>query len=251
MQTVLDVDHLTLTYTAGKQRLTAVYDVSFHVHQGDRLVVLGSSGCGKSSLLNAIGGFIKPTQGQILLEGTPVKRPGPDRVMVFQGFDQLLPWKTVRENIAFGLIASGKSKAQAAVAKANAALARVQLEEFADSYPHTLSGVMKQRIALARALAMEPRVLLMDEPFAALDALTRAQMQVELMKLWEEIRFTMLFVTHSIHEALSVGSRILLLSPHPGRVRAELSGGSPNQERIAMIHELLFGSRPATGVNHD
>lgn len=251
MHRILEVDNLTLAYSTGDQLLTALYQVSFHVEAGDRLVLLGSSGCGKSSLLNAVAGFIPPTKGKILLDGRPVQRPGPDRVMVFQGFDQLLPWKTVRENIAFGLIASGKCKGRAAIDKANAALARVKLEAFAESYPHTLSGGMKQRIALARALAMEPRILLMDEPFAALDALTRVQMQEELLRLWEDTRFTMMFVTHSIHEALAVGSRILLLSPHPGRLRAELAGGSRSPERVSIIHELLFGAPAPSGTDHD
>ena len=149
-------------------------------------------------------------------------RPGPDRMMVFQEFDQLLPWRTVKENVMFPLQASGRMPRKAAEEKALEYIAKVNLTPFADSFPHTLSGGMKQRVAIARGMAMEPDILLMDEPFAALDALTRRKMQDELLALWEGTRFTVLFVTHSIPEAIKIGSRILLLSPLPGQVKAEL-----------------------------
>ena len=143
--------------------------------------------------------------------------------MVFQEFDQLLPWKTVRQNVVFALQTTGKLRGRAADDKAMHYIEKVNLTRFADAYPHTLSGGMKQRVAIARGMAMEPDILLMDEPFAALDALTRQRMQEELLPLWDETRFTVLFVTHSIPEAVKIGNRILLLSPHPGQVKAELN----------------------------
>ena len=157
---------------------------------------------------------------------------GPDEV--FQEFDQLLPWKTVRQNVVFALQTSGKLRGRAADEKAMQYIEKVHLTRFADAYPHTLSGGMKQRVAIARGMAMEPDILLMDEPFAALDALTRQRMQDELLMLWEETRFTVLFVTHSIPEAVKVGNRILLLSPHPGQVKAELNSVGPGGDAAAL-----------------
>jgi NitT/TauT family transport system ATP-binding protein len=234
---MLAVSGVTLQYRTKDQLVTATYQVSFDVLESERFVVLGPSGCGKSTLLKAVGGYIRPVEGEILLDGAPVKAPAPDRVFVFQEFDQLLPWKTVKENIVFALTASGKLPRRPAEERAMHNIAKVKLTEFAHSYPHTLSGGMKQRAAIARALAMEPRILLMDEPFAALDALTRAQMQEELLQLCEETKFTVLFVTHSISEAIRIGTRILVLSAHPGQVKAELKTGECNETRL---QELLF-----------
>ncbi|HHN4453844.1 TPA: ABC transporter ATP-binding protein [Klebsiella michiganensis] len=250
---LLQVSHVDIEYRTRERRVRATHDVSFDVWPGDRFILLGPSGCGKSSLLKAAGGFIAPRSGQISLAGMPVSAPAPDRMMVFQEFDQLPPWKTVLENVMFPLLASRKASRSQAKETALHFLHKVGLAEFADAMPHTLSGGMKQRVAIARALAMKPRILLMDEPFAALDALTRRTMQEELLTLWEEERFTLLFVTHSIEEALVVGSRILVLSPHPGRVRAELNchqftlndfGSEAFQHAARHIHHLLF---PTTG----
>src|SRR5262249_16471885 len=186
------------------------------------------------------------TEGEIRLNARPVSRPGPDRMMVFQEFDQLLPWKTVKQNVMFPLLASGKRSGKAAEEEALAYIAKVNLTKFADSYPHMLSGGMKQRVAIARGMAMEPAILLMDEPYAALDALTRRKMQEELLQLWSDTRFTVLFVTHSIPEAIKIGNRVLLLSPHPGQVKAELDTVAANAdpERFAelerRIHTMLF-----------
>ena len=240
---LLSVEGVTLRYRTKDHLVTATYRVSFELYRSDRFVVLGPSGCGKSTLLKAVGGYIQPTEGRIRLNGTGVTAPGPDRVFVFQEFDQLLPWKTVCENVVFALTASGKLPRPQAEERAMHYIAKVNLTEFAASYPHTLSGGMKQRVAIARAMAMEPQILLMDEPFAALDALTRAKMQEELLQLWDETKFTVLFVTHSIPEALRVGSRILLMSAHPGQVRAEINSAGADAARI---HDLLFGEGTAS-----
>ena len=252
MQPVLEVSGVTLQYKTKDHLVTATYRVDFQVYGADRFVLLGPSGCGKSSLLKGVAGFMRPVEGTIRLNGREVTAPGPDRMMVFQEFDQLPPWKTVKQNVMFPLLASGKAKGKAAEEKALDAIAKVNLSKFADVYPHMLSGGMKQRVAIARAMAMEPEILLMDEPFAALDALTRRKMQEELLQLWEELRFTVLFVTHSIEEALIVGSRILVLSPHPGQVKAELNchaydfhgvGGAEFQDCQRRIHDMLFADR--------
>jgi len=250
---LLAVDKVSIEYKTRERRVRATHQVSFDVHGAERFILLGPSGCGKSTLLKAIAGFIEPTEGRIAIDGKTVQGPGPDRIVVFQEFDQLPPWKTLRQNVAFPLVASRKLNRREADERAMHYLDKVGLAAFADAYPHTLSGGMKQRVAIARALAMQPRVLLMDEPFAALDALTRRRMQEELMALWDDVRFTLLFVTHSIEEALVLGSRILLLSPHPGRVRAELNahafdlhsqGSAAFQAASRRIHDLLFDTPP-------
>jgi NitT/TauT family transport system ATP-binding protein len=237
MSPLLQVEGVTLQYRTRDHIVTATWRVSFNVLRSDRFVILGPSGCGKSTILKAVGGYISPTEGSIVLNGTKVIAPGPDRVFVFQEFDQLLPWKTVKQNIAFALTASGKLARREADDRALYFIEKVKLTEFANSYPHTLSGGMKQRVAIARGMAMEPQILLMDEPFAALDALTRARMQEELLQLWDDTKFTILFVTHSIPEAIRVGSRILLLSAHPGQVKAEINSQGNDEARI---ESMLF-----------
>ncbi|AMO47881.1 NitT/TauT family transport system ATP-binding protein [Kosakonia oryzendophytica] len=252
---LLQVSNVNIEYRTRERQVRATHDVSFDVWPGDRFILLGPSGCGKSSLLKAAGGFLTPRSGQLSLAGSVITSPGPERMMVFQEFDQLPPWKTVLENVMFPLLASRKASRAEAKETALHFLHKVGLAEFADVMPHMLSGGMKQRVAIARALAMKPRMLLMDEPFAALDALTRRTMQEELLALWEEERFTLLFVTHSIEEALVVGSRILVLSPHPGRVRAEINchqfglndfGSEAFQHAARHIHDLLFPTNGAS-----
>src|SRR6266446_2951180 len=243
---LLDVRGVTMQYKTQAHLVTATYRVSFNVLQGDRFVVVGPSGCGKSTLLKAVGGYLTPTEGEIRLKGERIAKPGPDRIMVFQEFDQLLPWMTVFENVTFPLKTTGTLRGKAADARAMHYLDKVKLTDFAHSYPHTLSGGMKQRVAIARGMAMEPDILLMDEPFAALDALTRTRMQDELLQLWDDTQFTVIFVTHSFPEAIKLGSRILLLSPHPGQVKAELNSlprdGDPAQAQAMerRIHDMLF-----------
>jgi NitT/TauT family transport system ATP-binding protein len=251
-QPLLDVSSVTLRYKTPRSVITATERVSFQVSTSDRMVLLGPSGCGKSTLLKAVGGYMRPSEGAITIKGRHVTEPGPDRMMVFQEFDQLLPWKTVLENVVFPLVDARGLPRREAIEKARHYVDKVHLSGALDSYPHTLSGGMKQRVAIARGMAMEPDILLMDEPFAALDALTRRTCQDELLQLWEGTKFTVLFVTHSIAEAIKIGNRILLLSPHPGRVKAEVvdvdrtsstDGSAGRLEKD--IHDLLFARHEA------
>ena len=246
---LLDVSGVTIQYKTPQHLVTATYKVSFGVYPSDRYVILGPSGCGKSTLLKAVGGFLEPVEGEIRLRDRKVTAPGPDRMMVFQEFEQLMPWKTVYQNVLFPMQVTGKFRGKDAHDRVNAIVEKVNLTRFKDVYPHMLSGGMKMRVAIARAMALEPDILLMDEPFAALDALTRRKMQQELLSLWDQLRFTVLFVTHSIEEAIIVGSRILVLSPHPGRVRAEIGADAFSHENVdgiefgaisKRIHRLLF-----------
>ncbi len=246
---LLEVKGVTLQYKTKEHLVTATFRVDFNVFKSDRFVILGPSGCGKSTLLKAVGGYMRPVEGTMKLNGEEIRKPGADRMMVFQEFDQLLPWKTVRQNVLFALTSSGKLRGREAEDKAMKYIEKVKLTKFADSYPHTLSGGMKQRVAIARGMAMEPDILLMDEPFAALDALTRRKMQEELLQLWDGTHFTVLFVTHSIPEAVLIGNRILLMSAHPGQVKAELNSNGrddagPDGRKLSdRIHSMLFADQ--------
>jgi NitT/TauT family transport system ATP-binding protein len=244
---LLRVNDVTLKYKTAEATISATEKVSFSVNSGERCILLGPSGCGKSSLLKAVGGYMKPESGTIEVNGRRVEGPGADRIMVFQEFDQLLPWKTVIQNVMFPLIVARRYSARDAEAMAREYIDKVKLSGAVNSYPHMLSGGMKQRVAIARGLAMKPDILLMDEPFASLDALSRRTMQDELLELCNSTKVTVLFVTHSIAEAIRLGHRILLLSAHPGRVRSEIDDvdraiaryGSP----LALekeVHKVLF-----------
>ncbi|GAC1541877.1 MAG: ABC transporter ATP-binding protein [Vulcanimicrobiaceae bacterium] len=193
-------------------------DVSLAIEPGERLMLLGPSGCGKSTLLKTIAGFQEPTKGRITLGGRTVREPDPDRFVVFQEFDQLFPWKTVRGNIADGIALTRGTPQPEALRRADAAISMVGLDAFRDFYPHTLSGGMKQRVAIARAWSIEPEILLMDEPFAALDAMTRTALQDETVGVWKRSKRTLVFVTHSIDEALFLGQRIAVMGRSPGRI---------------------------------
>lgn len=219
----LEVKDLTLQYKTTQHLVTATHEVSFDVQKSDRLILLGPSGCGKSTILKAIGGYIKPVNGFIKLDGQEIKKPGANRGIVFQEFDQLLPWKTALENIVFAIRQTRDISKEQAIYEARDLLKKVNLSKFENAYPHALSGGMKQRVAIARCLALKSKVILMDEPFASLDALTRQKMQDDLLSLWNETKFTMVFVTHSIDEAITLGNRIVILSAHPGQVVAELN----------------------------
>ena len=252
---LLAVDGVTLRYKTQRAVVTATHRVSFSVRKSDRYVLLGPSGCGKSTLLKAVGGYITPSEGEIRILGKTVRKAGADRMMVFQEFDQLLPWQTVLQNVSFPLRVARKMPKKQAEERARLYIDKVHLTAFANSFPHTLSGGMKQRVAIARGMAMEPDILLMDEPFAALDALTRRRMQDELLQLWDDTKFTVLFVTHSIAEAIRIGNRILLLSPHPGRVKAEVEGvdavtPAETGPLEAQIHSLLFDGADGRIVSH-
>jgi NitT/TauT family transport system ATP-binding protein len=243
---LLAVDGVTLQYETEAAVILALYRASFTVAAGERFMILGRSGCGKSTLLKAIGGYIPPAEGEIRLNGAPVRSPGPDRMIVWQDADQLLPWKTVRQNVLYPMQIAGIG-AREARERADAFLRLVDLTGAADQYPHQLSGGMKMRVAIARGLAMRPAVLLLDEPFAALDALTRTRLQDELVRLQEETAATVLFVTHDIAEATRLGTRVLVLCPHPGQVLANLDA-SRFESREALhrtIAELISGAEAA------
>jgi NitT/TauT family transport system ATP-binding protein len=195
----------------------AVEEISFDVWPRERIVVIGPSGCGKSTLLKAIAGFVEPIGGTIELAGNRSLTPGPDRALVFQEFDQLFPWRTVLDNVAYPLRVNGYRRADAA-ARAHEFLALTHLDRSAHRHPHELSGGMKQRVAIARALALEPQMLLMDEPFGALDAITRQRLQAELNRIVEQTEVTLFFVTHSIEEALVIGDRVVVLGEAPSHV---------------------------------
>src|SRR3977135_2172400 len=227
MPALLDVSGVTLRYKTSSVVVTATERVSFSVDRSDRFVLLGPSGCGKSTLLKAVGGYMKPGEGKMRINGREITEPGADRMMIFQEFDQLLPWKTVLENVMFPLLMTRRLPRKEAEQRARAYRESVSLPRVVDISPHPLSGGMKQRVAIARGMAMEPDILLMEEPFAALDALTRQRMQEGLLVVGGDKKFTVLFVTHSIPEAVKIGNRILLLSPHPGQVKAELNSVAP------------------------
>ncbi len=214
---VVSVDRVRLGYWVGREFHTAVGEASFDVRPRERMILIGPSGCGKSTLLKAIAGFVAPVAGAISVAGRRTLEPGPDRAVVFQEFDQLLPWRTVLDNVAYPLRVNGRSRRDAA-ATAREYLELTNLGRAADRYPHQLSGGMKQRVAIARALALHPTVLLMDEPFGALDAITRQRLQLELNRIVAQTDVTLLFVTHSIEEALVLGDRVVVLGNAPSTV---------------------------------
>jgi NitT/TauT family transport system ATP-binding protein len=213
-----------VTHRFDNQNL-ALNDVRLDIPHGQFVCLLGPSGCGKTTLLNLIAGFLRPTEGYIFLDGKQIDEPSPDRGMVFQDYS-LFPWRTVIQNVEFGLEVEGMSKKKRR-ARAEYYLDLVKLEHVASRYPAQLSGGMKQRVAIARALAPGPKVLLMDEPFAALDAMTRGHLQDELIRIHELERCTTLFVTHNIDEAIRLADRVLIMSPNPGRVVADVAVSMP------------------------
>ena len=214
---LLEVEALDKIFEDREEEIVALDDISFSVHRREFICVIGPSGCGKSTLIRIIAGLEAQTSGNILLDSQPIEKPGSDRGMVFQSYT-LFPWLTIKKNVMFGLTMSKINRKKAAT-EAMDWLELVGLSEFADLYPHQLSGGMKQRVAIARALANQPRILLMDEPFGALDAQTRAQMQSYLLQIWRSIDITIVFITHDLEEAIYVADRILVLGANPGHLQ--------------------------------
>jgi NitT/TauT family transport system ATP-binding protein len=222
----IEVRDVSLVYDTPAGRVAGVEGASFAIAQSEFLCLVGPSGCGKSTLLNIIAGFLAPTGGEVRIGGEVVTGHGMDRGIVFQDFAQLFPWRTALGNVAFGLEMKGVPKAE----RERIALEQLQLvklEKFAHAYPHHLSGGMQQRVAIARALAYNPAVLLMDEPFAALDALTRDDMQRLLAEVWRSTRKTVIYVTHNVAEAVYLADRVVVMTPHPGTVKTQVPIGLP------------------------
>jgi NitT/TauT family transport system ATP-binding protein len=215
----IQVDRVSVVFGAGTSANQAVKETSLDILPGEFVCLLGPSGCGKSTLLNSVAGYVNPTTGQVLVDGEVITKPGPDRGMVFQQYS-LFPWKTIHDNIAFGPQLAGHSPTECS-SIANTFLGMIGLSKYANSYPSELSGGMQQRVGIARALANYPRVLLMDEPFGALDAQTRLMMQESLLTIWDEFGITVLFVTHDVDEAIFLADRVLVMSASPGSIMAD------------------------------
>ncbi len=235
------VSHVFKTFETKHQSIQALEDICLTIKNGEFVCLVGPSGCGKSTLLNLIAGLDFPDQGEILVDGQAVKGPGSNRMMMFQE-SALFPWLDAFDNIMFGLKLKPSLLPKERKALAFFFLRLVGLEKFAKSYPHELSGGMRQRIALARALAPDPQVLLMDEPFAALDALTREQLYDDLQKIWQNQRRTIVFVTHNVAEAACLGDRILLFSSHPGKIYAEFFVNIDRPREIRSLEVAQFAA---------
>jgi NitT/TauT family transport system ATP-binding protein len=214
------IDHVSKVFTTEARELVALQDISLAIPQGQFTCLLGPSGCGKSTLLNAIAGFSLPTSGTIRCDGRVVTEPGPERGMVFQEY-ALFPWMTVAQNVAFGLEIKGMAKDQIAQ-RVDSLLGMLSLGDFRHRFPKDLSGGMRQRVAIARVLALDSPIMLMDEPFGALDALTRRNLQDELLRIWSELKKTIVFVTHSIEEAIYLADRIVVMTYRPGTIKRDL-----------------------------
>jgi NitT/TauT family transport system ATP-binding protein len=236
---VLTVQNVGRTFQSRQGPVVALDDINLSIAEGQFVSVVGASGSGKSTLLRLVDGLISPTSGRVLVRGRQVTAPGRDRAMVFQQ-DNLLPWLSVIDNIGYGLRLAGVQRSEAR-RRAAEYVALVGLSGFESSYPHQLSGGMRQRANVARALAVDPDVLLMDEPFAALDAQTREIMQSELLRIWQEHRKTVLFVTHQIDEAVYLSDTIVVLSAHPGRVRAVIDVDLPRPRTLHTKRTAAFG----------
>ena len=235
----IEVNHVSLVYDTPGGKVPGVDDVSFAMEPSEFVCLVGPSGCGKTTLLNIIAGFLKPVAGEIRIGGNAVNGYGQDRGIVFQDFAQLFPWRTALGNVTFGLEMKGVPKAERE-AIALEQLKLVKLDKFAHSYPHHLSGGMQQRVAIARALAYNPAVLLMDEPFAALDALTRDDMQRLLAEVWRETRKTVIYVTHNVAEAVFLADRVIVMTPHPGRIKTEVRITLPRPRDPLSVEFLEF-----------
>jgi NitT/TauT family transport system ATP-binding protein len=234
----IEVRHLSMSFGAAPQRVQAVSDVSLHVAPGEFVSLIGPSGCGKSTLLNVVAGFATPSGGQALLDGQPITGPGSDRGVVFQQYS-LFPWMSVRKNVEFGLKMQGipPTKREAA---ARTLLGLAGLLAFENHYPDQLSGGMRQRVGIVRALATSPQVMLMDEPFGALDSQTRVVMQQILTNMWQKFRLSVLFITHDIEEAIFLSDRVYVMTARPGRIKAEIEIPLPRPRTAEMMSSVMF-----------
>ncbi len=233
------IDNVVKKYSTRKGEMVALNGVSLDIRENEFICVVGPSGCGKSTLLNIIAGLLEPTSGSVSVDGKTVDGPGPERGVVFQQY-ALFPWLTVLKNVEFGLKLKGITGEQA-TQEAMKYLKMVDLEQFANSYPKELSGGMKQRVAIARAYAVNPQVLLMDEPFGALDAQTRTQLQTELLETWEKERKTCFFITHDVDEAIILAQKVIIMSARPGRIKeiVDITIPYPRTQETKMSAEFL------------
>jgi len=227
---ILEMRNVGKTYSQNGRSIEALRGANLRVKKGEFICLIGASGCGKSTLLRMAAGFEAATHGDNLMWGMPISGPGPSRGMVFQDYG-LFPWLTVRGNIGFGPAARGRPAAEVRYT-VERFITLVGLQRFADAYPHQLSGGMKQRVAIARVLANDAEIVLMDEPFGALDAMTRERLQDELLEIWQRTGLTVLFVTHSIEEAIFLGDRIVVMSPGPGRIETEFAVDLPRPRTV-------------------
>jgi NitT/TauT family transport system ATP-binding protein len=237
-QPVLEVINLTKRFEVNGTSISVLADLSFSAGTGEMVCIAGRSGCGKTTLLNILAGFLKPSAGTVLVNGEPIRKPGPDRCVVFQE-DTLLPWLTVRENIAFGLKRKVKNKNRLNQ-EVDRFITLVGLSDFHHYLPRELSGGMKQRVAIARVLILQPQVLLMDEPFASLDYYTRREMQNLLVSIWRDLGQTIVFVTHDVDEAITLADRILVMDRSTGRIREELELTLPRPRRSEQTECVFF-----------
>src|SRR5215813_6441103 len=246
----IEVRNVSLTYDTPAGRVAGVNGASFDIDQSEFVCLVGPSGCGKSTLLNIIAGFLAPTSGEVRIGGEPVTGRGMDRGIVFQDFAQLFPWRTALKNVSFGLEMKGvpiPEREKMALEQ----LRLVKLDKFANAYPHHLSGGMQQRVAIARALAYNPSVLLMDEPFAALDALTRDDMQRLLADVWRETRKTVIYVTHNVSEAVYLADRVIVMTPHPGTIKTEIRIPLPRPRDPLSVEFLDFQKMLLRHLGHE
>jgi NitT/TauT family transport system ATP-binding protein len=241
----IELKDVSLVYASHNGQIVALDNVSTSVESGEFVCLVGPSGCGKSTTLNLVAGFLKPTAGQILVDGRQVRGQGMDRGIVFQEY-ALFPWRTAVQNVEFGLEMKNVPASQRRE-QAMHFLSMVKLERFANTYPHHLSGGMKQRVAIARALAYEPKILLLDEPFGALDALTREELQTLVVELWQQTNKTVLYVTHNLSEAVYLADRTIVLSPQPGTVKAEVRINLP-RPRDALTVDFIEHQRQLTDL---
>lgn len=247
----ISVREATKVYVTDRGRTVSLDKVSLDIDRGEFITLVGPSGCGKSTMLGLIGGLIDPTAGTVLVDGRPVKGPGPDRGIIFQQY-ALFPWLTAQKNVEFGLRIQGLGR-EARAEQARHYLRLVGLQDFANALPKELSGGMKQRCAIARAYAVNPSLLLMDEPFGALDALTRVQMQDELLATWQQERKTVVFITHDVDEAVYLASRVVVMSPRPGRISEviDVPLPYPRNEAIRLSPEFAqIRAQVWRGVHH-